>query len=344
MGFATSATPPQQPLTGPGGREYAYTEMRQATYGAGGTQYWIFEPAISAPASDGAAAHPLPVIVFLHGWSAMEPGGYGAWIAHLVKRGNIVIYPRYQESLTTPMAEFTPNTVAAVKSALNELATGNHARPDLTRVAVAGHSMGAAISPCLAAIAAQNGLPHFSAIMPVEPGKGMIGAPKYRLEMADLSQISSDTLLLVVVGEDDKIARDETAKEIFANATKIAPANKNYVTMMSDNHGTPALVADHFAPAAPGGGVSAEPSRAEGNPLRERLAERFHKGAEEVGSRMVNALDYYGTWKLLDALTDAAFYKKNREFALGDTPQQRFMGTWSDGVPVKELRVDLVER
>jgi hypothetical protein len=54
---------------------------------------------------------------------------------------------------------------------------------------------------------------------------------------------------------------------------------------------------------------------------------------------MVNALDYYGTWKLFDGLTDAAFTGKNREYALGNTRQQRFMGVWSDGVPVKELKV-----
>ena len=27
------------------------------------------------------------------------------------------------------------------------------------------------------------------------------------------------------------------------------------------------------------------------------------------------------------------------EYALGDTPEQRFMGVWSDGVPVIELNV-----
>ena len=54
---------------------------------------------------------------------------------------------------------------------------------------------------------------------------------------------------------------------------------------------------------------------------------------------LVNAMDFYGTWKLFDALTDAAFNGRNREYALGNTPQQRFMGLWSDGVPVKELKV-----
>ncbi len=53
----------------------------------------------------------------------------------------------------------------------------------------------------------------------------------------------------------------------------------------------------------------------------------------------IDALDYFGTWKLFDALTDAAFYGKNRNSALGNTPEQRFMGKWSDGTPVNELRV-----
>jgi hypothetical protein len=50
-------------------------------------------------------------------------------------------------------------------------------------------------------------------------------------------------------------------------------------------------------------------------------------------------MHYYGYWKLLDALTDAAFYQKNREYAFGNTPEQRFMGRWSDGVAVKQPKV-----
>ena len=52
-----------------------------------------------------------------------------------------------------------------------------------------------------------------------------------------------------------------------------------------------------------------------------------------------DALDFYGFWKLFDALTDAAFHGRNREYALGNTPQQRYMGAWSDGRPVTELVV-----
>ena len=48
-----------------------------------------------------------------------------------------------------------------------------------------------------------------------------------------------------------------------------------------------------------------------------------------------DALDFYGYWKLFDALSDAAFYGRNREFALGNTPDYCYMGTWSDGRPVR---------
>ena len=52
-------------------------------YGKGGQEYWIFEP-------DSPKPRTAPVIVFLHGWGGMNPLYYGAWLDHLVKRGNIV--------------------------------------------------------------------------------------------------------------------------------------------------------------------------------------------------------------------------------------------------------------
>jgi hypothetical protein len=53
----------------------------------------------------------------------------------------------------------------------------------------------------------------------------------------------------------------------------------------------------------------------------------------------VDALDWYGTWKWADALMSCSFAGKDCQYALGDTPEQRFMGTWSDGVPIAEPQV-----
>ncbi|MCX6664133.1 MAG: hypothetical protein NTZ75_07790 [Euryarchaeota archaeon] len=53
----------------------------------------------------------------------------------------------------------------------------------------------------------------------------------------------------------------------------------------------------------------------------------------------VNAMDYYATWKLFDALIDYAFYGTNKDYCLGNTPEQRFMGLWSRGTSVRELKI-----
>ena len=52
-----------------------------------------------------------------------------------------------------------------------------------------------------------------------------------------------------------------------------------------------------------------------------------------------NAVDYYCYWKLADALLNCTFRNADCQVAFGDTREQRFMGAWGDGRPVRELRV-----
>src|SRR5678816_3915646 len=142
-----SVTPPSQPQTGPGGKQYTHASVTKNRYGKGGQEYWIYEP-------DSPKPRTAPVIVFLHGWGGMNPMYYGAWIDHLVKRGNIVIYPRYQANLLTPIKDFTPNTISAVKDAVNRLKTGKgHATADFIRFAAVGHSLGGLLAATVAALA-----------------------------------------------------------------------------------------------------------------------------------------------------------------------------------------------
>jgi pimeloyl-ACP methyl ester carboxylesterase len=292
---ATDATPPKQPEKGPGGKEYAHKVSRQKSYGEGDTQYWIFEPDQPAPAT-------APVVVFCHGWSAMDPGSYGPWIEHIVRRGNIVIFPRYQANLLTPPADFTDNAIKSLYDAFSELAKDGHVKPDLERVAAVGHSFGGVVCANLAALAQKKGLPKFKAVMPVEPGAGQFGEGVFQ----DYKDIPADTLLLCVAGDDDNITHDTDAKRFFKESTTVAKANKNLLVISSDKHGKPGLSANHFVPSALGTG---------------------------------SPLQTYGLWKWFDALTDAAFFGKNRAYALGNTPEQRFMGKWSDGTPVAEPKV-----
>jgi len=324
-GATTRPTPPPQPGDGPGGGKYPFGGLSMHRFGQGDGQYWIFEPADPIPKS-------APVIIFNHGWSAMTPNSYGAWIRHLVRRGSIVIFPRYQASVSTPMKEFTPNAVAAIKAAMVELQTGEHVKPELDRVAIVGHSMGGAITPNLAALAAEEGLPIPKAICCVEPGNHLIGNAAIHMPVEDFSKIAADTLALVIVGDRDLLAGDDTAKMIFAGLTQIPPEKKDYITLVSDDYGYPPLIANHMAPVS----LETLDPDAVGEPSEGPVGQRIRRFIEQ---KPVNALAYYGVWKLFDGLTDAAFFGKNGQYALGNTPQQRYMGKWSDGTAVKELKV-----
>jgi poly(3-hydroxybutyrate) depolymerase len=293
-----AATSPAQPESGPGGKEYSHSTVTKSRYGEGAEEYWLYEPASPKPYS-------APVIIFLHGWGATNPKPYEAWMEHLVKRGNIVIYPRYQKNARSPLKELTANTIDAIQNALNKLENDTgHVKADVTKFAVVGHSAGGVISANVAALAKEIGMPEVLALMPVEPGRTWNIVSRGNIPLEDMSKISSNTLLLSVIGDKDSVARDIDAKRIFYESTQISLNNKDFVTMISDSHGSPPLNANHFAPTAP-----------------------------------INALDFYGMWKLFDGLCDAAFYGKNRKYAMGNTTEQRFMGLWSDGRPVKELVV-----
>jgi dienelactone hydrolase len=287
-------TPPQQPLDGPGGSNYSHAGYRESRYGLGSYQFWIFEPADPTPAS-------APLIVFNHGWVAFFPMFYKAWVEHLVKRGNIVVYPRYQLGPIIGIHDATQHAIWATKRAIAILQTGDHVRPELDHFAIVGHSLGGGITAEMAALASESGLPEPRAVMPVQPF--------VRLDtmIHDFHAIPASAVLLVIVGENDTIAGNSSAKMIFYTADQIPPDQKDFVIQQTDRHGAPPLIADHLAPVC------------------------------IPNTSLVDAMDFYSTWKLFDALTDYAFYGIEHDYCLGNTSEQRFMGYWSDGVPVNEL-------
>ncbi len=354
---AYAAVPPSQPKTSePGGSVYHHRVVTKSACGQGDTKSWIFEPDDPKPAQ-------APLIVFNHGWGGTNPATYGAWIEHLVRRGNIVVYPVYQdeEEWRYPTNKITPNAIAAVKNALECMRADvkRYVQPDMEKFAILGHSAGGLITANMAALAASAGLPVPKAIMCVQPGKTWAKSERVAIPLDDLSSITSDTLLLVVVGDHDQVVQDVDAKKIFKGARQIPLHQKDFVVMVSDAHGVPALEADHFAPVAVNEAYNVEQKKKTGGlrnrqesyarpKIRQRLAQRkteadhrldYLHNAVNRGKCSVNALDYYGLWKLFDGLYGAAFFGKDQEYALGNTPKQRSMGVWSDGVAVQELHV-----
>jgi pimeloyl-ACP methyl ester carboxylesterase len=307
-------SPPRQPKTGPGGADYTHAKVSQHLIGHGDTEIRMFLPAEPAPKS-------APVVVFLHGWGAMSPAGYQAWINHLVRRGHIVLYPRYQATWTTLPTRMTGSAIRSTKSALEWLRTRGAVKPKADRAVYVGHSLGGVIAANMAALARREALPAPGAVFSVEPGDTKHSHFTKRLKinlptvMVDYGLIPKGTLFLLLVGDSDRIVGDATALQIWARVQHLPRADRDFVEVKSDDRGEPRLRADHYFPAA----VDA---------------------ALGLGGRQgLDSLDWYGTWKLLDGLTDAVFRGTNKKYALGDTPEQRFMGRWSDGTPVREITV-----
>lgn len=316
--------PPEQPDSGPGGRAYAHANITKSRFGSGADEVFVFEPAEPTPER-------APVVVFCHGWAGIDPAHYGAWITHIVRRGYTVVYPRYQWDLRTPTASFTWHALNGTKLALEQLRAPGHVQPDERGLAFVGHSMGGLVAANLAALAARGVLPPPLVLMSVTPGKTWPEASRIAFPLQDLAVLPSNLLLIAMAADDDDFVRDIDARKIYRGAVNVAEENKNYVRMFSDDHGAAALTADHRAPTAPGGLIEPDDSLP------------FSNGGEDEsrGARVTDALDYYSTWKLFDGLADAVFRGVNREYALGNTPRQKYMGEWSDGMPVRELMIGL---
>jgi len=281
--------------------------MKRYEIGQGPQSYWLFEP--DQPQPEGRA----PVVVFLHGWFAVNPGFYGAWIDHLVRDGRIVIFPRYQNDVGTLPQEFLPNALAAVRDALGVLHDGvGHVRPDPARFVLIGHSAGGNLAAQIAAVAADPhaDLPQPQALIALMPGE------IFPMRQPSLSLIPGTTLLVVVVGEEDVVVGDLRGRQIYAEADAIPRARKRFILFRSDRHGFPPLIAEHTAPT----GVHPRLDNGEGV---------FRSLQMSFGD--VNAFDRAGFWRIADLTMEAAFNGKTLDDATRDEERFRHLGFWSDG-------------
>ncbi len=301
---------PSQPEVGPGGKDYPHRSYTTKKFGEDEKAFWVFLPSDPKPKE-------APVILFLHGWLEVDPVGFGAWLSHLTRKGNIVIYPRYQKSPFHPRPDMFAEAVEATRKAL-EIVPLLGVIPDTSRFAIVGHSIGGMMAFCIASSWDSLGLPRPKAVMSVQGGGKPL--PSFQPE-----RIHPNTLLVAIAGEDDFVVGSELSEQMILRAVQVPDTNKDFLIAMSDDRGFPPLYADHISALAglPGMGCCAA-----------SIITRFYgkSGAN------VDALDWYGWWKLFDGLCDAAFYGKNKHYALGGTPEQLFMGNWSDGMPVKRMR------
>ena len=304
---------PGQSDQGPGGSAYMHEHVRivDSAQMAGG--YWIFIP--DSPQLDTAE-----VVVFLHGFGCFNPMIYGEWINHLVRKGNVVIMPRYQETLWRPRTrDFTDRAACGIRDALSYLGKESGMTLRLEKPVFIGHSYGAVLATNLTLQYTSWNIPKPAALMLCQPGTNFFPGgllPEYR-------NFPEELKLLVIIAKNDMLVGLRFSKRIY-RATADLP-DCDFLLLSPDRHGHPHLAAGHRACHA------TEPA--------------FDNGVRTFSARYAllhiptDAADYYCFWKLADALIDCTRYGRHCEYAFGGTETQLNMGLWSDGVPVRPLRI-----
>ena len=310
---ASKPSGPGQPEEGPGSPDYTHMAVKISDFAQEADGYWLFEP--DSPRPDSA-----PVVVFHHGYGAINPMIYGRWMRHIVQQGNIVIYPRYQKNLISPSSrQFADNASTAIRNALEELKSGDHVRPIERGLILAGHSYGGAISAYLGVHYQDLDIPKPEGILLASPGTG----PLKGARLESYEGMPEDMRLLVMVSVNDHVVGEELGRLIFETA--VHTPQRNLIIQYPDEHGDPEVSAGHNESYA--------------------LDSDFDAGIHNlsynraIGVAKLDATDFYGYWKLLDALMDCVRSGENCEVAFGNTEAQRNMGCWSDGRKVRELEV-----
>ncbi|MEN0004801.1 MAG: alpha/beta hydrolase [Bacteroidota bacterium] len=308
-------TPPTRQLEGPGAATYVHEAVCPYDFAEAEDGYWLFEPDQPRPKE-------APVVVFMHGYGAYNPMVYGGWIRHLVRKGNTVIYPRYQENLFSPRPEvFAANAAVAIRNALKKLKEADFVDAADRPLIMVGHSYGGTITAQLAVEFEKYAIPQPKGIFLCAPGTGpLLGG---RLESYEA--MPADTKMLIMVSHNDHIVGDEFAKLVFETA-KNTP-ERNLLRHYTDDHGEPAIETYHNGPYALD------------YSLDMGLYNLTTWRAKKVSK--LDAADWYGYWKLLDGLMNCTWAGTDCAYAFGDTPQQKNLGQWSDGTPVRPLKVTL---
>jgi pimeloyl-ACP methyl ester carboxylesterase len=315
---SAAATQSPQPTSGPGSSAYSHGGVRVTAGGTGADAWYVFEPTSPRPVS-------APLVIVTHGYG--EYSGYAtmrALIWHTVRKGNVVIYTRWQTGIATPcpgpfnIEPCMASEVNGIRGALAYLrAHPDRVQPQLDRVSYFGFSFGGIITANLANRYRQLHVPKPRAIFLDDPHDGAltgIGEPALDNSLAG---IPSNTLVECHAGAEGVFSQPSqgglkgSCNAVFPKLTSVPAKNKSIVLTSTDGHGTPALRAIHGVCAA----------------------------GSQTGAGVANAYDWGFCWKVFDSLRSCAYAKVNCRYALGTTPEHRYIGTWSDGVPIIGLKV-----
>jgi hypothetical protein len=251
------------------------------------------------------AGDSLPVVLFFHAFRQPDPRHYRQLIEHIVSRGYCVIFA---SSWIYELDMKNKQRYDALLQGCDEAIELHRRKIDLNRIGFFGHSFGGGAVPAIA----WNYLAerHWG-----QKGSFLfIAAPwfAYNITQDQLEHFPDRTKMIMQVYDNDKTNDWRIAQDIFENLA-VPPSEKNFIALRSDTNGACRLIADHGVPLSSGG-----------------------------SDADVNALDYYGVYRLFDALADYAFTGNDsaKAVALGNgSDPQRTMGQWQDGKSIRQWEI-----
>ncbi len=258
----------------------------------------------------------LDLVVFLHGFGALNPKVYGGWIEHLVLEGNAVLFPRYQMSIfTTSTTDFVPNTVSAIKKVFGLAGQYNY-HLNSEYVDLIGHSYGGVIIGNIAATYRVHDIPTPRVAFLCEPGLG----PLTGAVLESYEDIDKDLMLVIIVGDEDHTVGQKLGLIIYETA--IQTDQRMLFWQFADENGEERIEASHYEPYS--------------------FDARFDVGYENFTIKraervsMLNQVDYNGYWQIFDKHQEQADTGK-RVIAPELIEQMSKLGTWSDGTQLKTM-------
>jgi hypothetical protein len=214
-------------LSGCGGSKTSYpkTATMVGPIGQNEDAVWVFRP----------AGKPKDLVVFFHGQGGPDeatPKNHLPWIRHLVKRGSIVVYPRWEVLYTQdPISYIIPSVRAATK------------RVDVNGLPVLaiGYSRGGALAVEYGAVATKNKVPVPGEIMSTFPAS--VGNEGH---IVDLKPLDHSTQLVIQMGQADRVVGRAGARVLLSRLQKGGfPAGNIRLDFVNSG---PGFVADHTAP------------------------------------------------------------------------------------------------
>jgi predicted alpha/beta hydrolase len=243
-----------------------------------------------------------PVVFFCHGYSSSNPQYYLPLISHIVSKGYVVVFSPYKMVALDPKEV---NKYASIETGIEAAIDNFRDRIDTAEIGFVGHSFGAGAIPAVAlwALTDKNWGAASSFMYLMAPWYS------YEIDRIKLRLFPQCVKMITEVFADDKVCDHRMAISLFTTIG-IPQAEKNYIMLNTDSLGCCKLTADHNTPKGP-----------------------YDPRSEE------DALDYYGIYRIFDALAAYAFDNDAaaKSLAFGHDTHTCFMGTWPNGKPVMPL-------